>query len=78
LRFSDNLALLDKMVCLIKKIFCIERSAAFLAGESKELEQAIEIALYASTQLLVTKQVEGLLNVLISVPDQPKLFLESL
>ena len=49
LRVSDNLALLDKMVCLIKKIFCIERSAAFLAGESKELEQAIEIALYAST-----------------------------
>lgn len=78
MRFNDNLALLDRVVCLIKKIFCMERSATFDAGESKELEQAIEIALYASTQTSSTKHVEGLLNVLLSVPDQPKLFLESL
>jgi hypothetical protein len=38
LKFNENLALLDKVVGLIKKIFCIERSVVFEQGQSKELE----------------------------------------
>ena len=64
----------------MKKIFCIERSVTRdpVTGQSKELEQAIEIALYASTLLDSSKPVEGLMNVLLSAPEQPTFFNQSL
>jgi hypothetical protein len=45
-----------------------------VTGQSRELDQAIEIALYGSTFLDNKKQPEALLNVLLSAAQQASEF----
>jgi len=49
-----------------------------ITGQSRELDQAIEIALYSATILDNNKQPEGLLNVILSATSHPSEFLQSL
>lgn len=49
-----------------------------MTGASKELDQAVEIALYASTLMEVKKQPEGLLNVILTASSHPAEFIQSI
>lgn len=51
----------------MKKIYCIERSFEYEeTGETQELDNAVDILIYASTQTQNYKLLESLLNVILS------------
>lgn len=64
----------------MKRIFCIDRSVQRdpVTGASRELDQAVEIALYSTTVLDVKKQPDNLLNVLLSACSSPSELLQSI
>ena len=68
INFFENLGVIEALLILLKQILCIERSVTKdpATGQSRELDQAIEIALFGSLMLEVKKQPEALLNVLLS------------
>jgi hypothetical protein len=71
---------LDALLILLKRIFCIQRTVERdpITGASRELDQAVEIALYSATLLEIKKQPEGLLNVLITACSHPSEFIASI
>jgi hypothetical protein len=50
INFYENPAISEALVVFLKKIFCIERSVFKdpVTGQSKELDQSIEIAIFIS------------------------------
>ena len=57
INFSENPAIIETLIVLLKQIFCIERSVTKdpSTGESRELDQALEVALIGSLMLEVKK-----------------------
>ena len=80
INFFDNLPVVETLLILLKQIFCIERSVTRdpATGLSRELDQAIEVALFGSLMLEVKKQPEALLNVLLSAASPASEFFEAL
>ena len=78
--FEDNPLVLDAVLGLLKKIFCIDRSVSKdpYSGQSKELDQSIEIALYSAIILDLKKQPETLLNVILTACEPANDFIQSL
>ena len=75
-----NINVLEVLIILLKQIFCLENSVVrdAVTGQSRDLDQAIEIALFGSTFLDNKKQPEALLNVLLSATQQTNEFFSSL
>ena len=75
-----NINVLEVLIILLKQIFCLENSIVrdAVTGQSRDLDQAIEIALFGSTFLDNKKQPEALLNVLLSASSEANEFFASL